>query len=289
MNTKVFSQNSNLSKHYDLLVSFIEKGFIEIQELMDESVEESIQINIEYKKMCDENKILKEILYSSSDKGISPKIKKLTNYHPILNSKESNDRQINLMRLLYTNNSNKNLIAELEGVISILFDLIENIFCIKISEQYLNRFYNEHTLLTLRSISHCIKLGFLCLLIFLPFNVYSIIYNYDLLNKEYSEDFMGFGYLSFSRQPIENRFIMKFYVVSLNVCIAVFFIYVIFLVIKRYLSSSENDFLDSNYPLSKFWFTSPTLRINDEEERKYYQNYLLIQSLSITNNLYKLI
>jgi hypothetical protein len=109
------------------------------------------------------------------------------------------------------------------------------------------------------------------------------------LNKEYSEDFMGFGYLSFSRQPIENRFIMKFYVVSLNVCIAVFFIYVIFLVIKRYLSSSENDFLDSNYPLSKFWFTSPTLRINDEEERKYYQNYLLIQSLSITNNLYKLI
>ena len=36
-----------------------------------------------------------------------------------------------------------------EGFLGLLFEFIEYVFCIKISEQYLNKFYNEHTLLTL--------------------------------------------------------------------------------------------------------------------------------------------
>lgn len=286
MNTTVFNQNNNLSKHFDLLVSLVEKELIVINQIVDESIDECNEICKVFKVMCDENKILKDILYNSSDKGINPKIKKLTNFHPILNSKEKIDRQIKLMRLLHTNND-KNQIIQNEGIIARFFNFIELIFCIKKSEEYINKFYNKHTLLTLRSISHCIKLGFLCLLIFLPFNIVTFIYNKDLLNTDYQDDIMGFGYLSFSRKPSDNKFIIRFYVISLIICIIVFFSYILFLLIQKYLNGTESNFIDSNYPLSKFLFTLPTLKINDEEERKFYQNYLLIESLHITDHLYK--
>lgn len=239
--------------------------------------------------MCDENLILKNILYNSHDKGISPKVKKLINYHPLLLQKEMNDRQINLMKLLYTKNINNNLLDQFEGILGLFFDLIDYIFCIKSSEKFIITFYNEHTLQAFRSISHSLKISILCMIIFSSFNIISIKYNNGLIYSEYADrnQFLSFGFLSFSRQPEESNYIIFVYVICLLMYITVLFSYILFLLIQKYLSGSESNFIEVNYPLSKFFLCSPTLRINSMSEKNFFQNYFIKEILNLTNNLHE--
>ena len=273
------------TKLFEQLISMTEKEMSFIRSIINTSIEECNSISKNYKLMCDENKILKDILYNSYEKGISPKVKKLTNYHPLLMGKERNDKQINLMRLLYTKNSNNNLLDQFEGLFGLMFDFVDYIFCVRSSEKYINKFFNDHTLEAFRSLSHCIRLSVIGMIIFSVFNITSILNNSQFLS-EYKGSFLTHGYLSFARLPGNNSIIFT-YVTCLLAYITCIFCYVLFLLIQKYLSSSENNFIESNYPLAKFLFTSPTLSINEKSEKKYFHYYFLMESLNIIDNLYE--
>ena len=60
MKPRIFVNNTTLPRYYELLVSFAEKEFDVIQELIEETIDECNEIAKAYKLMCDENGILKD-------------------------------------------------------------------------------------------------------------------------------------------------------------------------------------------------------------------------------------
>ena len=233
--------------------------------------------------MCDENKILKSILFNNYDKGINPKVKKLNNYHPLIMNKDQNDTQLNLMKRLYTNNTNNNFLDQFEGIVGLFFDFLDLIFCIKSSEKYIITMFNSQTLQAFRAITHPLKISVLCMMTFSTFNIISIINNFNLISPDSSySSIISIGYLSFSRNP-DN--ITVIYVYSLIIYIILQFCYVLFLLIVKFLSDSESNFIENNYPLAKIFFTSPTLRINSEDEKNFFHSYFIQQILNLTDQL----
>ena len=142
--------------------------------------------------------------------------------------------------------------------------------------------FNSQTLQAFRAITHPLKISVLCMMTFSTFNIISIINNFNLISAEPRYSLISIGYLSFSRYP-DN--ITVIFVYSLIIYIILQFCYVLFLLIVKFLSDSESNFIENNYPLAKIFFTSPTLRINSEDEKNFFHSYFIQQILNLTDQL----
>lgn len=276
------SKNPNIAKKDQIIKNF-EKFLKQVTQTIEEYkyinnslIQETNHIMKSYSGLFEENKMLKDLLYGEILVGNGHSIEELresnnlVSYHPLILPKESNKNQIESTRGILKLKKKGGFLHFLEIVSGYIFIFIDSIFCLRGRNKLLKNEYNLAVQQSFMSIHHCLRISFLSFMVFLVFNI-KALFNNSLQNCNFS--ILCYGFLSFPKEPSDIAATFSF---SVMFYMLVLFVYNLNLVVTFFITKQDNNYLSKRFHYSKFLFSSPSLKvINQDDSKGILNNYLI--------------